>query len=109
MCDYVSIVKGPSVSHKTAKIKLQFVSVFRNALKKSIRLPLYNKIHSAHVGGPKKKKKKSQRKKRNLLLVYLQEDSFLASFSSTNGIKKKKAGRKPMIYLKGPGVFCPVA
>lgn len=57
LCDYVSIVKGPSVSHKTAKIKLQFVSVFRNALKKSIRLPLYNKIHSAHVGGPKKKKK----------------------------------------------------
>lgn len=49
-----------------------------------------------------------QKKKRNLLLVYLQEDSFLASFSSTNGIKKK-AGRKPMIYLKGPGVFCPVA
>lgn len=39
-----------------SEIKLQFVSVFRNALKKSIRLPLYNKIHSAHVGGPKKKK-----------------------------------------------------
>lgn len=38
------------------------------------------------------KKKKSQRKKRNLLLVYLQEDSFLASFSSTNGIKKKRQG-----------------
>lgn len=62
-----------------------------------------------HMWVDQKKKKKSQRKKRNLLLVYLQEDSFLASFSSTNGIKKKKAGRKPMIYLKGPGVFCPVA
>lgn len=58
-------------------------------LKKSIRLPLYNKIHSAHVGGPKKK---ITEKKRNLLLVYLQEDSFLASFSSTNGIKKKRQG-----------------
>lgn len=68
LCDYVSIVKGPSVSHKTAKIKLQFVSVFRNALKKSIRLPLYNKIHSAHVGGPKKKKKKITEKKKKLIV-----------------------------------------
>lgn len=45
-----------------------------------------------HTWMDQKKKKISEKKKRNLLLVYLQEDSFLASFSSTNGIKKKRQG-----------------
>lgn len=101
---YVLIVEGPLYHIKLpSKIKLQFVSVFKNALKRSPRLlPSSYKIQKACVGG-----QKSQAKKKEVIVVYLQEDSFLSRFSSTNGIKK--AGRKPMIYSKGPGVFCPVA
>ena len=86
----------PALQNKTA-----ICHCFQNALKRSTGLPLPNKIQSAHVGG-----QESQTKKKVLQCIYKRIASSLASFLQ---MALKKAQRKPMIYLKGPGVFCPVA
>lgn len=100
--DNVPIAEGPSVSHKAAlQNKTAICHCFQNALKRSTMLPLSDEIQSAHVGG-----QESETKRKYLQCIFERIASSLASFLQ---MALKKAQRKPMIYLKGPGVFCPVA
>lgn len=78
--DNVLIIEDPSVPHKAAlQNKTAICQFFQDALKRITKLPLSNKIQSAHVGG------QESQTKRKVLAVYLQKGCILSSFFSTNG------------------------
>lgn len=94
-------LKALCITQTVLHNKTAICHCYQDALKRSTRLPLSNKIQSAHVRG-----QESQSKRKYLQCIYKRVASSLASFLQ---MALKKAQRKAMIYSKGPGVFCPVA